>query len=809
MRKRADTPSLADLGISDGPRVDGFDRLTRLATSLFNTPVALVSIVEFDRDRQFFASEQGLSEPWASKRETPLTHSFCQHVKTSGAPLVVPDARQDPLVQDNLAIRDFDVIAYLGVPIYGADDAPVGALCVIDGKPRAWSDKDVNRLTDLADAVTDQIKLRAALVTKDHAGRQAERLGRIVRQAHHEVFTFDSETFKFIEVNAGACENLGYSFDELQSLTPRDIKSERSPGSFDELIERFRSGSQAGIQLEAEHQRKDGTTYPVAIRLELHKDEDQEMFVAFCEDITERRALEEEIRLKNVDFETLFLNSPDAISISELDTTRTLANPGLARIAGKPVEKLIGEKFSIGMEPEQRDLVMKGIATRTPESPYTSYVHQLEVDGALRSILWTTIVLFEGEDPQRIFSVGRDVTDLQTAKMLAETKAQEAETANRAKSAFLTNMSHEIRTPLNGVIGMASALGKTELSEDQEDMVSVISSAGSHLLDLLTDILELAKIEAEEESIQYEAIDPVALVRGAVALFDAKAAEKYLILSCETPDVADGSLSANAKRIRQVLNNLMSNAIKFTDDGSIMVHAELLESEEPGTSILRVQVKDTGRGVPDAQKGQIFGRFDQGDHTEDLHLGGIGLGLAISKAICRTHGGDLHVEDTPGGGATFVASFTLRNDTARETVAEKQSLGVAIPPSGSSLRVLVAEDNEMNQRVLKALFRDEPVELVIVSNGEEALQKLSEEVFDSALIDVRMPVMGGLECVRRYRAIEKEGQRLPIVSCSANVMSDQIESYDEAGFDWHLPKPIDDAGVARFLSWLDQHRAAG
>jgi len=136
-------------------------------------------------------------------------------------------------------------------------------------------------------------------------------------------------------------------------------------------------------------------------------------------------------------------------------------------------------------------------------------------------------------------------------------------------------------------------------------------------------------------------------------------------------------------------------------------------------------------------------------------------------------------------------------------------LGVAIPPSGSSLRVLVAEDNEMNQRVLKALFRDEPVELVIVSNGEEALQKLSEEVFDSALIDVRMPVMGGLECVRRYRAIEKEGQRLPIVSCSANVMSDQIESYDEAGFDWHLPKPIDDAGVARFLSWLDQHRAAG
>jgi len=124
MHKQADVSSLVDMGISDGPREDGFDRLTRLATSLFNTPVALVSIVEFERDRQFFASEQGLSEPWASKRETPLTHSFCQHVKTSGAPLVVPDARQNSLVQDNLAVRDLGVVAYLGVPIYGPEQDP-------------------------------------------------------------------------------------------------------------------------------------------------------------------------------------------------------------------------------------------------------------------------------------------------------------------------------------------------------------------------------------------------------------------------------------------------------------------------------------------------------------------------------------------------------------------------------------------------------------------------------------------------------------------------------------------------------------
>jgi len=223
MPNQLNDESLTELGVVDGPPDDGFDRLTRLATLLFNTPVALVSIVEFDRDRQFFASEQGLPEPWASKRETPLSHSFCQHVKTSGAPLIVPDAREHSLVCDNLAIRDLGVVAYLGVPIFGADELPVGALCIIDDKPRAWSGTDVLHLTDLAGAVTDQIKLRAALETKDQADQQTARLGRVIRQAHHEVFMFDPTTFKFIEVNAGASENLGYNLEEFKFLTPLDI----------------------------------------------------------------------------------------------------------------------------------------------------------------------------------------------------------------------------------------------------------------------------------------------------------------------------------------------------------------------------------------------------------------------------------------------------------------------------------------------------------------------------------------------------------------------------------------------------------
>jgi len=433
MQTEANAISISDLIAEDDSTGDGFDRLTRLATAMFNTPVALVSLVEFDRDRQFFASEQGLAEPWASKRETPLSHSFCQHVKTTGAPLVVRDAREDSLVRDNLAIPDLGVIAYLGVPIYGTEEKPVGALCVIDGKPRDWSEDDVTRLADLAGAVTDQIKLQCAWATKGQADRRAARLGRIVQQAHHEIFAFDPETFNYIEVNAVARSNLGYSAEELQSMSPLDVKENFSAEELNKLVTQLKTQPENDIRFESMHRRKDGTTYTVSVRLELHEDDEGSMFVAFCEDVSERRALEKEFRLKSADFETLFMHSPDAIGICELDTTRTLVSPGLARISGKPAEELIGERFVDSMESKQSELVLSGIASRTPQHPHFSYLHQQEVDGTSRSLLWTNIVLFDEDKPERIFSVGRDVTDLQNARMLAETKAREAETANRAK----------------------------------------------------------------------------------------------------------------------------------------------------------------------------------------------------------------------------------------------------------------------------------------------------------------------------------------------------------------------------------------
>lgn len=180
--------SLHRLSLVDSPPTEDFDRFTRLASKMLGVPVALVSMVDFDNDRQFFTSACGLGKPWASQRQTPLTHSFCQHVVTDEKPLVIEDARSHPLVQDNLAIRDLDVVAYLGIPVAAPDGACLGALCAIDSQPRAWTNEDISMLTDLAASVTSQIGFRAALLASQETHKAATRFGSIVENSHHEVF---------------------------------------------------------------------------------------------------------------------------------------------------------------------------------------------------------------------------------------------------------------------------------------------------------------------------------------------------------------------------------------------------------------------------------------------------------------------------------------------------------------------------------------------------------------------------------------------------------------------------------------------
>lgn len=673
-------PSLNSVGVVNGSLHEGFERLTRLATSLIDAPVALISIVDLENDRQFFVSAQGLPEPWASKRETPLSHSFCQHVKTSATPLIVSDARVDPLVRDNLAVTELGVIAYLGTPIFGPDDEAVGALCVIDVEPREWSKEEINRLTDLAGAVTDQMQLHMAMWNNERANQVASRFGRIIGAARHEVYMIDTETLKFAHVNQGACDNLGYRLDELQTMTPLDIKPEYDAKSFDALVAPLRDGDVAELQFDTIHRREDGSDYPVNIRLERHVDSLGELFVAFCMDTSKTRKLEEKLRIMNADFQALFEHSPDAIAVADADAVIHLANPAFLKIYGGTASQIIGKRCCHQAPEEERAAMVERIASCTPADPAVTFLEELDVDGKPVKLLWTNVVLFDGEDRKKVIYIARDVTktaEMEKAKAIAEADAKQAHSSNRAKTAFLANMSHELRTPLNAIIGfseMTQMMLDPETLHKEREYLGHVCESGKHLVSLIDEILDLAKIEADGRQLDESRFCLTSLLQSTLNMLSPMAAEKEIRLRLADcpPEL---QVKADERAIKQIVLNLATNALRYTPDrGNVRLNCGLDQDGQ-----VAINVEDDGEGIAPHEIEQIKEPFARSAGQEKAASAGVGLGLSIVKGLAELHGGQLSLTSTVGQGTQ---ASVLLPACRTISVAGARSLG-SDGPSGS------------------------------------------------------------------------------------------------------------------------------
>jgi two-component system, sensor histidine kinase len=392
-------------------------------------------------------------------------------------------------------------------------------------------------------------------------------------------------------------------------------------------------------------------------------------------------------------------------------------------------------------------------------------------------------------------SLERTVRERTSDLVVARDKAMEA---SRAKSEFLANMSHEIRTPMNGVLGMMEIINDTPLSGEQQEMLGIMRSSAESLLHVLNDILDFSKVEARQMSLESVPFSPRQCVESVAGLVSAQAANKGIDLTVLVAHGVPGQVVGDPVRVRQVLLNLVGNAIKFTTHGHVRVTAGIEPgAENPHRVWLRFSVEDSGIGVPPEHQERIFEAFSQADGSTTRRFGGTGLGLAISRSLVELMGGRLWVESQPGQGSTFhfTASFGVTVPARVAPVAEARpstTPGGAAGPPGGGRHILLAEDNPTNQLVAVGLLKARGHRITVTHNGAEAVEAYKREPFDIVLMDVQMPVMGGFEATAAIRAIERgSGHHTPIIAMTAHAMEGDRERCLAAGMDGYLSKPID------------------
>ena len=375
-----------------------------------------------------------------------------------------------------------------------------------------------------------------------------------------------------------------------------------------------------------------------------------------------------------------------------------------------------------------------------------------------------------------------------------------AEKANRANRAFLAMMSHEIRTPMNSILGNSHLLADANLAPLERESVQAIEAAGQELLSLISDILDFSKIEAERMELERVGFAPTKLINSVLSMFATQARERGLSLTADIDPSIPVILAGDPHRLHQILVNLVNNAMKFTSRGGILIRARVVD-RNPVETRLRFEVADTGIGIDDETAERLFSAFVQGDASTTRRFGGSGLGLAICKSLVGLMGGEIAIQSTPGEGSTFWFTVRLGSATDQEAAAVLETndhIDRTVETIGA--RVLVAEDNAANTRLIERLLTRLGIEVVAVKNGLEAVAAVRRDPFDLVLMDCQMPEMDGLDATR---AIRKAGLDLPIVALTANALNSDRSACFEAGMNDYLSKPIRSPDLSAALQrWL-------
>jgi PAS domain S-box-containing protein len=794
-----------------------YDDLTQLASHICGTQIALISLV--DRDRQWFKSRVGLDAT-----ETSREISFCGHAVAAKEILHVPNATEDFRFADNpLVVGDPKIRFYLGVPLITPDDYALGTLCVIDIEPKQLTSQQIKQLEMLSHLVVSQLELRLA--------EQASRLLVSVVESSNDAIVTNTFDGTITSWNPAAERMFGYSVDEVLgksifTMIPSDRVQEEKM-----FIEYLKRGERME-HFESIRLHKNGSHRDVSFTISPLIDATGEVVGAskIVRDITTIK--QSQTQLRDI---TNALNHTALVAITDVHGTITFANDKFCEISKYSCEELIGQNHRIinsgHHSPDFFIEMWKAIANG---KIWRGEIKNRAKDG---DFYWvdTTIIPFIDEwgKPYQYLAIRQDITDRKNN----ESKLIQA---IRLKDEFLANMSHELRTPLNAILGMSESLQEQVLgtvNDYQSDAISTITKSGEHLLSLINDILDLSKIESGKLKLDIEKVAIEQLCKSSLTFVKQQAFKKRIQLNVKLPQDL-GEILLDQRRIRQVLINLLTNAVKFTPTGgkvTLEVHYEPLEIDfvedkslrailQPSTDgkytdcvledrrYLCFSVTDTGIGISPVDQEKLFQPFVQIDSNLNREYEGTGLGLALVKQIVEMHGGNVRLRSELNEGSCFTVclpyicqsfnteetSSTYPSDLLTEQTKEiylsenlpdRTSVNTYESTPINAPLILIAEDNEANIVTISSYLEAKHYRIVIAKNGIEAIAIAKSDRPDLILMDIQMPVMDGLEAIAQIR-LDPSFDNIPIIALTALTMEGDRERCLASGASDYLAKPI-------------------
>jgi PAS domain S-box-containing protein len=753
---------------------EDYDAITRLASYICKAPIALISLI--DNERQWFKSKVGIDVS-----ETPRTDAFCRYTILSDEILEVPDARENENFANNtFVVGEPNVRFYAGVPLIDNDGYRLGSLCVIDQVPRTLTFEQRDALQTLSHEIISHLSLR----------RQKRELEESLK-LHTEFFNLfnNSPEIHCVTDREGNIQLINNSVTHILGYTPqesigRPIWHFFARGDRERLLQVVEAGlrkSEKSYELETRIIARNGEIRWIGWSVIAKGDR----WYASGRDITYQKHVVAELEQLSL----VASKVSNGVVISNADNEVVWINNAFEKITGYHLADVKDNHLGDVLKGELTDISIIQKARELSKAKQSFEVDLLiyRKDG---QPLWVSvinsIILDNAGNIDKYVEVIIDITAKKKAELELIATKEEALQLNRAKDMFISVMSHEIRTPLNAVIGISHLLMDDNPNDSQKENLNILKFSAENLMTLINDVLDFTKVETGNIELEKVNVDLRDLTNSVVNSMHFKAQAKGIYLRAQIDESLPRNIIGDQTRICQILLNLVGNSLKFTDKGGIIIDLKVIEQTANQVRI-RFEVSDTGIGIPADKINMVFESFKQADANITRLYGGTGLGLAITKRLVELHDSRINVESVYGQSSKFWFTITFNKG---KNILDTGTSEVKI---GLKLNVLVVDDNHINRLLIDKVLKKWGIAADFAENGLIAVNKIeSNPTYDVVLMDIHMPEMGGLEATGILRAKDDAYyQQLPIIALTASVLNDQMDMIGEAGMNDYILKPFD------------------